>query len=131
MNGKRSLMIKLLLITIMVLQPVGAAFSMTMMSHHMSSASDMGKHIGMMDHGDRQTADGLGAHLDHSDISTEADDCCMSTAACLMASCGAVLFSNTVSIPKVEKVSIYSSIDLSLVGISVPTELRPPRNLIG
>jgi len=133
MNGKNPLLLKLLLIAIMVLQPVGAAFSMSMMSHHLSAAFDMDHRAGMMEHDDRQHAGEQAAQLDHAGLNADADtdDCCASSAACPMASCGAVLFMNPISIPKTEMVSTYSSIDLSWGGVLLPTEIRPPRSHLG
>ena len=128
MNEKRRLLLKLLLIAIMVLQPVGAVFSMSMMNHHMGAMTAMAPSSNMMNHGDMHHAT-ESAHP--ADLNADPDDCCASSSACSMASCGAVLFMNTISLPTVEMASIYFSSDHSWAGISLPTDIRPPRSHLG
>jgi len=126
MNEKRRLLLKLMLIAIMVFQPMGAAFSMTMMSHHMGAMPDMAAVSNVMDHATESVAT-----LDHTHLNADSDDCCASSTVCSMASCGAVLFMNAIALPAVEMDSIYFSSDHSWACILLPTDIRPPRSHLG
>ncbi len=130
MKGNKPLLLRLLLIAIMVLQPVVSAYAMAAMDHNPGDAASQAMQDHEMDHGVMQQA------MDEDALSTSMEDCCTSNAACLMAACpmtacSAALFMDTISALKIEITSVVPAYQLSWAGISLPTEIRPPRSLLG
>ena len=123
MNGKKPLLLRLLLIAIMVLQPAVSAYAMTAMDHNPGDASSTTIHDHEMDHGAMQHT------MDENASSASVEDCCASNAACLMATCSAALFMGAISVLKIEITLVVPAYQLSWTGISLSTEIRPPRLL--
>jgi len=130
MKGNKPLLLKLLLIAIMVLQPVVSAYAMATMDHNPHGAASQAMPDHGMDHGAMQQA------MDEDALSISMEDCCDSNTACLMAgcpmsACSAMLFMNAISALKIEIALAVPAYQPSWAGVSLPTEIRPPRSLLG
>lgn len=130
MDGKKPLLLRLLLIAIMVLQPVVSAHAMTAMDHDPGSAASPAMHDHEMDHGSMHQT------TDEDAASASAGDCCTSNAtcpmaACPMSACSAALFTDSISVLKMEITLGLPPYQSSWASISLPTETRPPRSLLG
>ncbi|MCF6355580.1 MAG: hypothetical protein L3J26_10865 [Candidatus Polarisedimenticolaceae bacterium] len=132
MKGNKLLLLRLLLIAIMVLQPAVSAYAMTAMDHNPGDAAPPA----MQDHKMGHDAMHQGMDNNAPSASMEREGCCTSDEACTMAACpmsacSTMLFTNAISVSKIKIALTTPTYQPSWVGISLPTEIRPPRSPLG
>ena len=106
--------IKLLLIITIVIQPV--TFSCAMASEDLGHHENHSMSEGMADHNDQNT------HEDDSEL----DNCCYATACNPAAS-----VINIVTVPHASNSLYVAPSPSSLKSVDLPTEIKPPRSLLG
>jgi len=124
MSKKNLTLLKILLIAIMVFQPAVSAYAMATMDHSPSSAISQTTPDHKMDHGAMHQA------MNEEASPVSMDECCASNATCSMMSCSVALPQNAISMAMVETTSVVLAYQISWAGISLPTEIRPPRNTL-
>ncbi len=124
MSRKNLTLLKMLLVAVMVFQPVVSAYAMATMGHASSSVTTQAMLDHKMDHGMmRQT---MGENASPASMG----DCCASSATCPMMACSVALLQDALSVATITTSLVIPAYQISWAGISLPTEIRPPRNIL-
>ncbi len=136
MKGIKRRLLRLLLIAIMALQPAVSVYAMAEMTHNpervpQAMAEHQMAHEAM--HHDTDNTDKKHASASGS---MEEEGCCGSgeactMAACPMSACSAALITTPLSISETAITLATPTQQLFWAGISLPTEIRPPRRPLG
>ncbi len=124
MSRKGLTLLRILLIAIMVIMPAVSAYAMAAMDHSPSSISSQAMPDHKMDHGAVHQA------MSEEASSVSMEECCASHATCSMMSCSVALLQNTTLAVTSGTTSVALVYQVAWVGISLPTEIKPPRNTI-
>jgi hypothetical protein len=121
-------LLKLLLLITMVVEPVMFTYAMAGMGHHNgadnSMAAEFGLHCQSSISHDMCMADDS-SQQQHDNAKKVMDDCCSTPA------CGPAAVSNLI-LPISEAFSeTYLPLNISRAGIVLPSEIKPPRSLLG
>ncbi len=133
MKGIKRRLLRLLLIAIMALQPAVSVYAMAEMTHNPEAAPQA-----MPEHQTAHEAMHHGMDEKHASPSgpMEEEGCCGSgeactMAACPMSACSAALITTPLSISETTITLATPTQQLFWAGISLPTEIRPPRHPLG
>lgn len=122
-NLKGKSISKLLLIITMVIQPVMFSYAMASMDHSHQAPSSLAHE----QTGDHAMNEGMAdTHDQNAHEGDSALDNCCNTAACSPASVMSVI-----TVPYVPKSQYIVSAASTLRSIDLPTEIKPPRSLLG
>jgi len=124
MSRKSLTLLRILLIAIMVIQPAVSAYAMAAMSHSPNSTPSQAMPDHKMGHGAAHQA------TDEETSSVSMENCCASNATCSMMSCNVALLQNITLAVTSETTSVVLAYQVAWVGISLPTEIKPPRNTL-
>jgi len=121
-------LLKLLLLITLVVEPVMFSYAMAGMGHHHGANNSMAAEYGLhfqssMSHDMAMPDDS--SHQQHDKVKTAMNDCCSTPACCPAVVSGFVLPVNDVFS------ETYLPLNVSWAGIVLPSEIKPPRSLLG